>query len=103
MPTPPLTCTLTEAEFQKRRVEVLQKLKGHIQEQKELSNGYALRFDADDQRLEDVVQLIRLERKCCSFLTLKLTAEPSHGPLWLELTGPIGAKRFIKDEMNLAT
>jgi hypothetical protein len=49
------------------------------------------------------MQLLRLERDCCSFLTIKLTAEAGNGPLWLELTGPEGAKAFIKQEMDLAS
>jgi hypothetical protein len=102
-PSQPIVCKLNPPEFQKRRTEVLHKLKAQVKEQKSLSNGYALRFEGTEKRLEDVMQLLRLERDCCSFLTIKLTAEPNEGPLWLEITGPAGAKAFIKDEMGLAS
>jgi hypothetical protein len=105
MPTSsqPIICKLNPPEFQKRRTQVLRKLKSQVKEQKSLPNGYALRFEGSAQRLEDVMQLLRLERDCCSFLTIKLTAEANEGPLWLEITGPKGAKAFIKDEMGLAS
>lgn len=100
--SPLIACKLNPPEFQKRRVDVLLRIKQHVKEQKSLTNGYALRFEGNEQRLEDAMQLLRLERDCCSFLTIKLTAEPGKGPIWLELTGPAGAKAFIKDEMGLA-
>ncbi len=99
----PIVCKLNPPEFQKRRTEVLQKLKKQIREQKTLPNGYALRFEGSEQRLEDVMQLLRFERDCCSFLTIKLIAEAGNGPIWLELTGPEGTKAFIKQEMGLAS
>jgi len=97
-----VACTLPPLEMRKRRAEVLDAIKGHVQEQKELPDGYALRFDGDAQRLEDVVRLIGLERACCSFLRFRLSVEPQNGPLWLELTGPPGTKQFIRAEMGLA-
>ena len=100
--SPPIACKLNPPEFQQRRADVLLKIKQHVKEQKSLTKGYALRFEGSEQRLEDAMHLLRLERDCCSFLTIKLTAEPDNGPIWLELTGPAGAKAFIKDEMGLA-
>lgn len=101
-PTCEVACTLPPLEMRKRRAEVLDVLKGCVREQKELPDGYALRFDADAERLQDVARLIGLERSCCSFLRFRLTVEPQGGPLWLELTGPPGTKEFIRNQMGLA-
>jgi hypothetical protein len=37
----------------------------------------------------------RFERECCLFFTFALHCEPQHGPLWLHLRGPAGAKEFV--------
>jgi hypothetical protein len=36
------------------------------------------------------------ERECCPFLTFELVAHPNLGPVNLRVTGPPGAKDFLK-------
>lgn len=90
-----IACRLTDAQLQERRQTVLHKLGFAIQETQELSDGYAYRFPADDDTLEELTNLIRLERQCCPFFTFRLTATPNDGPFWLEVTGPDEAKEFL--------
>jgi hypothetical protein len=34
--------------------------------------------------------------ECCPFLTFELAAEPNHGPMIMRVTGPAGAKEFLR-------
>ncbi len=93
--TLPVACSLTESELRERRTAVLQKAGQAVLEVIELGNGYAYRFPTDDEWLGELINLVRLERQCCPFLTFKISVEPSDGPVWLELTGPSGTKEFL--------
>lgn len=96
----PIACSLTETELRERRSEVLGKAARAIVEVQEQEDGYAYRFRPDDEALEQLFRLVSLERKCCQFLRFRVTAEPGEGPLWLEVTGPSGAKEFISALFN---
>ena len=91
----PIACSLTSAEFQERRISLLEKVKRGILEVREVAEGYAFRFPPDDDWLIELTNLIRLERQCCPFLDFQLKVESGNGPIWLELTGPQGTKEFV--------
>ena len=96
----PVACSLTEAELQERRTSVLQKLRPSVVEVKELSEGYAYHFPADDALIAELAQLVSLERRCCPFLRFSITVEPGDGPVWLEMSGPQGTKDFLASVFN---
>ncbi len=102
-PLLPIVCTLQPAAFAQRRTDLLDRVRAHVREQRVLDDGVALRFDGDPAHREDLLEVVRLERQCCAFLTIRLTVSPAGGPLWLELTGPPGTASCIRDEMGLAT
>ena len=91
----PIACSLTNSELQKRRRGVLHTVLSAVDEVRELENGYAYRFTSEGERLSELAQLVDLERQCCPFLRFCLTIEPDNGPIWLEMTGPEGAKEFL--------
>jgi hypothetical protein len=93
----PLACSLTNAELQERRATVLQQVRSAVVEVRELENGYAYSFPATGDWLGKLAGLIDLERQCCPFLRFRLTVEADGGPLWLEMTGPVGTKEFLAD------
>ena len=92
----PVACSLTDAELQARRSEVLEKAKAAVLEIKELENGCRYRFPSSDLWLKELFNVVSLERRCCPFLNFKLTVEAGDGPIWLELTGPVGTKDFLR-------
>lgn len=92
----PIACNLNDAEFQRRRADLLKSFQSRLLETKELNDGYAYRFASDADRISDLAQLITFERECCPFLQFDLRVEPANGPLWLKLTGPEGTKDFLK-------
>jgi hypothetical protein len=92
----PIACNLNDADFQRRRAELLETFRGALLETRELDDGYAYEFPSGAKWIAEVAQLITFERECCPFLRFNLRLEPANGPLWLELTGPEGTKDFLQ-------
>src|SRR5262245_44389497 len=90
-----VACSLTGSELQERRNRLLEKVGAAIEETKELENGLAYRFPSDESWINELANLVTLERRCCPFLQFDLRLEPGEGPIWLELTGPAGTKEFL--------
>ena len=90
----PVACTLSAAE-QARRGDEIAPLFAGLQETRELSDGYMLRFPADEAWAARLLAFIAGERACCPFFTFALVFEPEQGPLWLHLRGPAGTKEFV--------
>jgi hypothetical protein len=96
-----LSCKLTTAELQQRKITVLASLKAQIIEKKELKNGYAFKFSGTDKMLDELTEFIKTERECCNFFTFNLSISGDKSEVWLELKGQDGAKDFISTELGL--
>jgi hypothetical protein len=94
-----ISCKLTTPELQERKTTVIAELKALVLERKELSNGIGLKFNGSDEILDKINTFIKTERMCCEFFTFQLTIED--GLASLNITGPEGAKEFLKDEIDL--
>ncbi len=68
------------------------------QEIRELPDGYAFRFTADEY--STITEFIANERLCCPFFTFGLEVGSERGPIWLRLTGREGVKEFLRTELN---
>lgn len=91
----PVACSLTGPELQERRRRVLRKVGEAVLEVKDLGDGYAYRFPADEIWIIELATLTTFERQCCPFLCFNIRVEPGAGAIWLELTGPEGTKGFL--------
>jgi hypothetical protein len=60
-----------------------------------MSDGYAGRLDPDSEIVRDALEWLLLERRCCPFLRLDLSFEPSNGPVWFRFHGGPGVKEFL--------
>ena len=96
-----LSCKLSSPELKQRKVTVLASLRKKVKEKKELSNGYAFRFEGSDKTLEELFEFVKTERECCDFFTFNLSISGDKSEAWLELTGVDGAKDFVTDELGL--
>ena len=85
---------LSEKERARRSI-VARSVSARFREVRETSDGYAARLDAEPQLVQDALDWILLERRCCPFLRLELSFEPSPGPVWLRLGGGAGVKEFL--------
>jgi hypothetical protein len=65
-------------------------------ETEELPDGYAFRVPGDAKRIAIIAEMIVAERECCPFLTFEFVAQPGMGPAIVRVTGPAGAKEFLK-------
>ena len=97
----PIACTLGPAALKARREDLLGGLTRKAEERIDLPDGYRLRFNAGDGVLEAIVNVIDLERQCCRFLRFQLTVEPDERSIWLEFTGPPGAREFLAGMLDL--
>jgi hypothetical protein len=101
LPALPVVCALSSAALRKRREGALRTLREQAQEIREILGGYSLRFPASDALLDDLMQVIQMERKCCAFLLFSLVVTPGEGPVWLEMTGPEGTQELLRGILNL--
>ena len=108
MEAPPIVCTLTEPELRERRAGLLRRVRARVLEARQLGGGparvgsgagFELRFAADEATVAEVLELVRLESRCCAFLRFRVTLEPAGGPLLLEVTGPPGGAELLADEL----
>jgi hypothetical protein len=95
MPDLPIVCALTPEALRARREGLLSDLLGRAEAREELPNGLRLRFRPSEETLYSVVRAIESERHCCRFLRFGIDVEPDGGPIFLELTGPPGAREFM--------
>ena len=68
---------------------------------RETTDGFSFEFPAAEYAA--VVRFVALERLCCPFLGFTVDVPADQGPLRLRLTGPVGAKAFIRAELDLPT
>ncbi len=80
---------------------VLASLKKQMLDRKELSNGYAFRFEGNDKMLDELMEFIKTERTCCDFFVFNLSISGDKSEIWMEMTGVKGAKDFITQELEL--
>ncbi|WP_276371036.1 hypothetical protein [Chryseolinea sp. H1M3-3] len=93
-----ISCKLTAPELQKRKATVIIELKRLLQYKEEIDNGFSYSFESADDILDKINDFIKTERICCDFFTFQLKVEGSK--TFLTITGPAGAKEFLKDEIN---
>jgi hypothetical protein len=96
--TPPtLACdlgALSENE-RARRSTLASRVSARFREVQELPDGYAGCLDPDPAIVRDALDWLLLERRCCPFLRLELSFEPSSGPAWFRFSGGPGVKEFL--------
>ena len=95
-------CDLTSLNVvqRKRRAQLASEIWPQSLEQRELPTGYEFRFEFNPSLFGNIAELVALEHLCCPFFEIALKLEKNSGPLWLQITGDSGVKRFLRAEMN---
>jgi hypothetical protein len=96
-----LTCKLTTPELQLRKSTVLTELKNAALERIETLDGIKLKFKGSDETIDLLTSFIKTERLCCDFFEFDLKIKDENEFTWLNLSGPEGAKEFIRTELGL--
>jgi hypothetical protein len=84
-----------------RYMELIQNLHESRQAVKELNDGYAFRFKAESQMIQDAAEFIVYERWCCPFFNFELIVEADTNRMWLNLRGQNGVMEFVRQEFNI--
>jgi len=92
----PIACRLTNVEFREREAVLLARFKASVSETMELADGFAFLAPGETNWIALLAELMVAERECCPFMRFELTAEPDMGPVTLSVTGPSGAKTFLR-------
>jgi hypothetical protein len=92
----PVACCLSSTELREREATLLAQFRSAVIETEELRDGYAFRVPGDGKWIELIAELIVAERECCPFLAFEVAALPNMGPVIVRVTGPAGAKEFLK-------
>ena len=92
----PIACYLTSVELRERAATLLAQFRSAVIGTEELRDGYAFHLPGDGKWIVTIAKMIVAERECCPFLTFELVAQPSMGPVIVRVTGPAGAKEFLK-------
>jgi hypothetical protein len=92
----PIACCLTSAELGERAATLLAQFRSAVIGTEELRDGYAFRVPGDGKWIAVIAKMIVAERECCPFLTFELVAQPNMGPVIVSVTGPAGAKAFLR-------
>jgi hypothetical protein len=87
-----IICNLTTPELQKRKATVIAELRAPVLERNEFPDGYSYKFEGTND-------FIKTERMCCDFFSFRIIVERKSA--WLTITGPYGAKEFLKEEVDL--
>lgn len=100
--TPPVACdrSALSPEERERHATLSRLLSQATREVQELPDGYAFRYETDDDTWTRAAEYVDLERRCCPFFHLALEREPDSGPVWLRLTGGDGVKAFLAAQIG---
>ena len=93
----PIACSLTHADLEAKRGDLLPGLLRHSSATVETPAGYRYRFDTAPDGLSAIAAAVEGERQCCRFLQFSITLEPNLGPIWVDVSGPEGTKTFLAD------
>jgi hypothetical protein len=91
----PIVCTLSPEALNARKQGLLARVAALSKRAIAIGGGRRFEFDANQETLSLIAQMIDAERQCCRFLRFDLTVEPNCGPISLELTGPPGTEEFL--------
>jgi hypothetical protein len=97
---PVFSCNLKaiSAAERPRYNELVRRIRSAIRDRSEIADGYAFKLDSKTVSLREAAEWIVMERLCCPFLTLQLSAAGNRTDWLLTLTGPKGVKPLIRTE-----
>lgn len=96
----PIACSLTDVELRERREKHLNKIAASLAASEDLDNGIRFQFRIADSTLSDLIEIIKLERECCPFLSFKIAVEAGSKLVSLDLTEPGETRQIVRSLFN---
>jgi hypothetical protein len=95
-----LACNLTaiNAADRPRYNELVRRIRSAIRDRREIPDGYVFNVDHGAIALPEAAEWINMERLCCPFLTLQISASGTQAYWTLTLRGPTGVKLLLDAE-----
>jgi hypothetical protein len=95
-----IACNLKaiEAEQRPRYHSLMTRVRAAIRERNSCEDGYAYELDSADITLPEMAEWMSMERRCCPFLKIQLSAAGNQEGRVLTLTGPKGVKALLEIE-----
>ena len=90
-----VACSLSEAEQRIRLAELRKGFMQRVRSVHELPAGLAFRLDLTADTEREVREFVAFESQCCGFASFAQRRDESARALWLEITGPSGAREFF--------
>lgn len=78
--------------------ELVTRIRAAIRDRSAFATGYVFKLDSKTVTLPEAAEWIVMERLCCPFLTLQISAAGNQPDWVLTLTGPEGVKPLITAE-----
>jgi hypothetical protein len=78
--------------------ELLKLIRSAMRDRSAVPNGYAFKLDSKAVTLPEAGEWISMERLCCPFLTLQISASGNQPDWLLTLSGPEGVKPVLDAE-----
>lgn len=72
-----------------------------VQDLNELPRGYRFRFPGGDEWTNRLAELCRQQQKFLPFLVFELVRDSSNGSIYLQATGPEGARQIIRSMLGM--
>lgn len=88
--TPPVACTLGEADYQARRPWMVEEFLPLLADVERRESGVTMRFEGTDGTVQTVARFVDEESDCCAFARYELAIEPPYEQTRLTITGPEG-------------
>jgi len=92
---PIVACSLSEVDQRIRRAELRKGFMQRIRSVHELPAGLSFRLDLTADTEREVHEFVAFESRCCGFASFAQRRDESARALWLEVTGPSGAREFF--------
>lgn len=99
-PAPVFACNLNaiSAADRPRYHELPKRVRSAMRDRSEISNGYAFKLDSNTITLHEAAERISMERLCCPFPALQISASGNQSHWLLTLAGPEGVKALLDAE-----
>lgn len=100
MSTDSVSCLLPDQEQEAERADLSYTVFPHVQEVRELEDGYAFTFPVDASLANTLLDLVFMERACCPFHDMEIRFDRDHGPMTMTFRGPPGSKEMTRETLR---
>lgn len=92
-----IQCSLMGEELMERKKTLKEQVFSKVIKKEEIHNGYRYYFDNDDLLLDNVLDFIKYEKKCCPFFKFDIGILPFESGFAVQISGSNEVFEMLKD------